>query len=107
MSNYKINQRVVYVGSSTHEKSICCNAPKLNEIVTIEEISPLGHIGYLVISEYRTDLDGDKQALHSSGFRPLQYTSATTDLAISFTETEERSDVKPVEKKETREKRNS
>lgn len=71
MSNFKIGEKVVFVGD-LHKLSDTIILPKINEIVTIDGFSMVNK-GSLYIKEYMLNTEGITQSITSDSFRKIDY----------------------------------
>jgi len=78
MSNFKIREKVVFIGD-LHKLSETVILPKLNEIVTVHGFSVINK-GSLYIKEYMLNTEGITQSITSDSFRKLDYKFAENIL---------------------------
>ena len=108
MCNLKVEQKVVCVSEFINNKPPFeqIEQPEKGKIYTIREVrkDKDGNIGLLlheIVNKPTNHKNGfSEQGFVSSGFRPLQYGSATSELTEKFKLTEEKSD-QPIKELET------
>ena len=112
MTHFRVGQKIVCIGKFKNNPPCYepCIQPVKDKIYTIREIkkSKQGKVGLLldeIVNKPTTHENGfGEQCFISTGFRPLQYISATLEIIEKFKLTEEKSDIKPQIKKEEYEK---
>jgi len=77
MSNFKVGQKVVYIGGAINKDFL---EPQKNEIVTISGISPY-FIDSYYLSEYPKSKLGDIQSCTGKSLRPLNHQFAEDVIA--------------------------
>lgn len=97
MANFKVGQKVVCIhdGEWYHadDGSTAPCHPKYNDVITISDIVYTHKSMFLLFEEYPPTPNCDSQ-FHSSGFRPITYTTdAIPEILKNFSPKEETSDV--------------
>lgn len=77
MSNFKIGQKVVYIGPSKHPEFV---EPKKHEIITISGFSQVFNSS-VYITEYPHSTKGARQSFALKSIRPLDHQFAEDVLA--------------------------
>jgi hypothetical protein len=95
MSNFKVGQKVVFVGSDiNHDDS--CTTPEINSIQEISSIewNYIWNHWAIKLKGFEYANDGEGQHFVENELRPLSYTSNTNfEIMSLFAPTEERQDV--------------
>ena len=80
MSNFKVGEKVVFVGSDIKPNRNTFRYPMKHEIVTVHSFCDT-YVGNLDISEYLIDSEGYPQSFNPRNFRKLDYDFAENILA--------------------------